>query len=176
MNNSKTGRAGIVVLLGIALLVGLAFTATADVDRHDGTIEEVLADIRSRLGLDNGDRIIADQVPEDQLERLGDAVMSEIHPDADVHSWMDEMMGGEGSESLASAHRWMGYQYLADGSSDYTGSGRGRGMMGGMMGFGMMGGNAFLSPRDIAERRYAAGEITRDEYRQLLEDLSRSEQ
>ncbi len=32
---------------------------------------------------------------------------------------------------------------------------------------------AGLSPKEIAQQRYARGEITREQYQQLLEDLSR---
>src|SRR6056297_749630 len=105
--------------------------------------------------------------------------MSEVHPNERVHSWMDRMMGGEGSESLASAHRWMGYRYLTD-SSEY-GYGRGRiGMMGpGMMGRGWSrNGSEFQSipynsPEEVLKQRYARGEINRQEYLQALEDLER---
>ena len=72
------------------------------------------------------------------------STMSEVHPNERVHSWMDRMMGGEGSESLPSAHRWMGYRYLTDDSAYGYGWGR----------MGMMG-----------------GEISRDEYERLKVEL-----
>jgi hypothetical protein len=86
---------------------------------------------------------------------------------------MDGMMGGEGSQSLASAHRWMGYRYLTDGSEyDYRG-----GRMG-MMGPGMMGGSnygsiPYNSPEEVLKQRYARGEINREEYLQAIEDVER---
>jgi hypothetical protein len=176
--------------LTILLLISTAITGLvfADADGHGRSVTEVLDEIRAELGIDEGKRIPPDAVSPALLEELGDAVMAEIHPDPEVHAWMDQMMGGEGSESLASAHRWMGYRYLTGGY------GRGFGMMGGgMMGPGMMGrgmgpwgvmGNpnvdaatngAYDSPEEIAKRRYARGEISREEYLQLMEDLSHSQ-
>ncbi|MFP4705688.1 MAG: SHOCT domain-containing protein [Spirochaetaceae bacterium] len=59
-------------------------------------------------------------------------------------------------------------------------------LLGGMMAPGMMGryglpGNRrwgseterYDSPEEIARRRYAAGEITREEFRRIMEDLER---
>lgn len=172
----------------LLILVAVTGLLWADVDGHSASVPDVLDEIRGELGLDEDERIDPDAVPPELLEELGDAVMGEIHPDPETHEWMDEMMGGEGSESLASAHRWMGYRYLTGGY------GRGLGMMGGgMMGPGMMGrglgrwgmmGNpdvdsgdigAYASPEEIVKRRYARGDISREEYLRLMEDLSAAE-
>ena len=176
----------------LVILITVAAMVSADVDGHGRSIEEVLAEIRDDLGLDEDERIDPDAVPPELLEELGDAVMGEIHSDPETHEWMDEMMGGEGSESLASAHRWMGYRYLTGGYG--RGGMMGFGMMGpgmmrpGMMGrgfgrWGMMGNpdvdpgdiGAYASPEEIVRRRYARGEISREEYLQLMEDLSGEE-
>ena len=174
----------------LSILLVASASLWADADGHSASVSDVLDEIRNDLGLDEEARIDPGAVPPQLLEKLGDAVMAEFHPDAEVHGWMDEMMGGEGSESLASAHRWMGYRYLTGG----YGRGFGPGMMhGGMMGPGMMGrgfgrwglmGNPdvdpsaverYASPEEIAQRRYARGEISRDEYLQLMEDISGEE-
>lgn len=179
----------------LTILITLAGTVWADSDGHNATVDQVMDEIRNELRLRENERIDPDTVPPALLEELGDAVMSEIHPDPEVHEWMDQMMGGEGSESLASAHRWMGYRYLTGGYAGGNGwrSGR-RGMMGhGMMGPGMMGGGfgrwgmmgnpsvapdsigPYASPEEIVKQRYARGEISREEYLRILEDLSREE-
>jgi hypothetical protein len=201
----------------VALLVVAVQAAATESGHHDLTIEEAVSQIRSELGLADEERIDPDAVPAPLLEQLGDAVMADMAGSEAHHEWMDTMMGGEGSESLASTHRWMGYRYLTGGYGPYgpgpgpdgrwgddqrrgwsagpgggfgMHGGWGRGHRGGMMGPGMMGrwgmmGNPqwgrqppaaqYESPEEIARRRYAAGEITREEYRRIMEELERTD-
>lgn len=171
----------VIILTLVLLLVAFVAWSLSDTqsDKHSVSLEQVINEIRNKMGLSAEEPIDPNAVSEPLLEELGDAVMSEAHPNERVHSWMDRMMGGEGSESLASAHRWMGYRYLTEGS-EY---GYGRGRMG-MMGPGMMGrgwsrnGSAaqsipYNSPEQVLKQRYAGGEISREEYLQAIEDLER---
>ncbi len=88
------------------------------------------------------------QLSESQLEIIGDYYMEQMHP-GQAHEAMEEMMGGEGSESLKLMHISMGKRLYC---KDYTGAANygmmGSGMMGmmnggmiGMMGSQMMGAN-----------------------------------
>jgi len=90
------------------------------------------------------------ELSESQLEAMGDYYMEQMHP-GEAHEVMDEMMGGEGSESLKQMHIAMAKRiYCNDisGMAQYgmMGMMMGQGMMGygknyggGMMGYGMMG-------------------------------------
>jgi uncharacterized membrane protein len=92
------------------------------------------------------------ELTEDQLEHIGDYYMEQMHP-GEAHETMDEMMGGEGSESLRQMHIAIAKrQYCNDisGMTDYgmggmmmsqgrTGSGFGSGMMGSGFGTGIIG-------------------------------------
>ena len=176
-------RIGIVaVLVAVALTATIAWADSDDMDSkdmHSATVEDVLAEIRNDLGLGAEDKIDPMKVPSEFLETLGDAVMGLMAGGDEQHEWMDRMMGGEGSESLTSAHQWMGYRYLSGGYT--TGSGfdsmMGSGMMGGMMmggtgnAGGFFGAVPYDSPEEIAKKRYAAGEISRQQYLQIIEDL-----
>ena len=123
------------------LLVAVAYL-NADSDRegeHGKPLDLILEEIRAEQGLGPEEAIDPRKVSNEELEELGEAVMSVMIPDAQQHELMDQMMGGEGSRSLARMHRRMGYNYLAGGGFGMHGMfGGRRGFRGGMMGHGMM--------------------------------------
>lgn len=114
----------------------------ADTDHDDLSVDKVIEEIMQSQGVSNEKDIDINKVSSELLEKLGDAVMEETHPGA-AHEFMDNMMGGEGSETLKQAHINMGYNYLL---SITEGRDRGWGMMGSynMMGAGMMGGYGMM--------------------------------
>ncbi len=114
-------------MLIVVILLTINFTINAD-GNHDKTINQVIKEIRETLNLKEKDKIDPGKVPDNLLEELGEAVMSERHPNEREHEWMDEMMGGEGSISLKAMHRAMGYRYL-DGDYNYGNTSRGRNFM-----------------------------------------------
>jgi hypothetical protein len=131
-NNSKQNNLAFLIfpltLLFMAILLSsLVYADGLSEDEHEKSIETVLQEIRWKYGMRRDEVINPRKVSDADLEELGEAVMNVIFPDPQQHEIMDEMMGGEGSRSLARMHRRMGYNYL---------SGRGYGMMGGMIGGG----------------------------------------
>jgi len=66
------------------------------------------------------------ELSQDQLEKIGDYVMEQMAPGA-AHTQMEQMMGGEGSESLRQAHIFLARRW-------YCGDAAGFGMMGMMNG------------------------------------------
>lgn len=109
----------------LSIFLGGFFALADSDDQHGRELEVVLQEIREQQRLGPEDAINPRKVSDEDLEEVGEAVMSIMHPDPQQHQIMDDMMGGEGSRRLARIHRRMGYNYLA---------GRGYGMMGGMMG------------------------------------------
>ncbi len=76
------------------------------------------------------------QLTDQQLEKIGDYYMEQMHP-GDQHTAMENMMGGEGSDAVKQAHIGLAKRFYC---GDQTAT------MGGMMGGGMMnmmGGNNF---------------------------------
>ncbi|HIH38632.1 hypothetical protein J4460_01515 [Candidatus Woesearchaeota archaeon] len=90
-------------------------------------------------------RTSCENLSDDQLEMIGEYYMEQMHP-GDAHERMDEMMGGEGSETLRIMHIRMA-KALYCGESQMMGSGMMGMMMNGMMGSGMMasGGNNMMN-------------------------------
>jgi len=190
------------------LLLLLSLPLFSDENSHGKSIEQVFELIRDEQNVASNKDINPEKVSDDLLEEFGEAVMSLMHPDERQHEWMDNMMGGEGSASLRSAHIMMGYNYLTGGNS-FTG----RGMMGngwmmpmmgspysrdwGMHSFFLNPGNiamfigiiivigaviAFLiflnnkkadsqNPIDILKIRLAKGEITKDVFNELKQNI-----
>lgn len=208
----------IAIIISACSMLVFAYAESEVQDVHGKPVEVVLAQIRASQGLGKNDRIDPDRLSDEQLEELGEAVMSVMHPDPRQHEWMDNMMGGEGSTTLSAMHRIIGYNYLR---GNYGGGGMGSGMMGpGMMGPGMMSGpsafdpwqrgygmmntgygNVFIwiifliliaviiylivqtrtkritaplgeTPLDILSRRYAKGEITKDDFERMKKDIT----
>ena len=86
--------------------------------------------------IDSG--ISCDKLTDEQLEAMGDYYMEQMHP-GEAHEIMDNMMGGEGSESLKQVHINMAKRLYCN-ENVYIGYGMmGGGMMNMMMGSGMMG-------------------------------------
>jgi len=108
-------------------------------DSHGEALPAVLEEILQAHGWEQTSQVDCDQVSDGEWVGLGEAVMSNIHPNEEQHEAMDRMMGGEGSESLRQAHQYMGQNYLGCNTGEpWSGTMMGRGMSG-IKGGGMMG-------------------------------------
>jgi putative membrane protein len=126
--------------LAIALLCAVPLLLTQPARAEESTsptLESVLKDVRASQGLSEDETINCHEVTNEQMERLGEALMDIVYPNRDEHALMDRMMGGDDSASLALMHRMMGARYLGCYSGDIRGPAiPGMGVMGGMMGYG----------------------------------------
>jgi len=170
----------------VLLFLTAVFAQSSDDEKRSADVNQILGRIRAELHLGPKGQIDPNKVPEALMTSLGDAVMDLMVPNQAQHEYMDQMMGGEGSTSLESMHRWIAYRYLTGGYGRgvYGYGMMGTGMMrGGTMGYrngywGMMGNpdvpygaTPYQSPEQIAKQRYAAGKITREQYLQIIKDL-----
>lgn len=92
-------------------------TNAAKAEEHTMSVDQAVQAILNDQGVKAVDKLDLSKITDDQWEVLGDAVMEQIHP-GDAHEAMDEMMGGEGSESLRQMHINMGRAYLGYGSTN----------------------------------------------------------
>ena len=114
----------ILVILLLSIVVVLAQ------ESHDSEIEEGKKLVESKMS--------CDKLSNEQLEAIGDYYMEQMHP-GEAHEIMDNMMGGEGSESLKQVHINMARRIYCN-ENIYIGYGMmGSGGMMNMMGRGMMG-------------------------------------
>ena len=89
--------------------------------------------------------VACEDLSDDEFEHLGDYYMEQMHP-GEAHVRMDQMMGGEDSESLRNMHISMGKKFYCNNDEDYSGGGmmesgmmNNKMMSNGMMSGGMMG-------------------------------------
>jgi len=114
----------ILVILLLSIVVVLAQ------ESHDSEIEEGKKLVESKMS--------CDKLSNEQLEAIGDYYMEQMHP-GEAHEIMDNMMGGEGSESLKQVHINMAKRLYCN-DNVYIGYGMmGPGGMMNMMSRGMMG-------------------------------------
>ena len=78
------------ILIFSMLLLGVSL-----VSAHEHDFDE------TKQIIDSG--ISCDKLTDEQLESVGDYYMEQMHP-GEAHEMMDQMMGGEGSESLKQVH------------------------------------------------------------------------
>jgi|SRR3989344_2171146 len=136
----KITFAGLVGILAFMLAIGF-------VSAQEENFNEAKKLVDSGVGCEN--------LNEEQLEIIGDYYMEMMHP-GEAHEWMDERMGGEGSESLRLAHINMARRFYCNEYNAYGGMMGGYGMMGsgmrgygssnmmGYSGYGMMGSGSYL--------------------------------
>jgi len=118
----------------IAILLSLGFVPAAMADTgHDVSVSDALQGILTAQNVSDISKADCGQVSDKQFEVLGDASMANMHAEEE-HELMDQMMGGEGSDSLQAMHIRMGQGYLGC----YSGSGV---MSGGMMSGGRISGS-----------------------------------
>ena len=132
-----------------AAFIALPYLSLAD---NNSSVTDTLNEIKQSQNVSQNQDIQCGKVTDDQFEKLGDAVEDVMHPNEQQQNLMDQMMGGEGSNSLKAAHIVMGQRYLGCVAAvGYSGMMGGYGMMGsygtsaanGYNGYygGMMGGN-----------------------------------
>ena len=117
----------IIFIAIIILLMNLSL-----VSAHEHDFDETKQLIDSGIG--------CDKLTGKQLESIGDYYMEQMHP-GEAHEMMDQMMGGEGSESLRQVHINMAKRLYCN---EDVGGMMGGGMMNMMMGGNMMGSGGMM--------------------------------
>ena len=109
------------------LIFGMLLLSVSLVFAHEHDFNE------TKQIIDSG--ISCDKLTDEQLESIGDYYMEQMHP-GEAHKMMDQMMGGEGSESLRQVHINMAKRLYCN---EDIGGMMGGGMMNMIMGNNMMG-------------------------------------
>ena len=109
------------------LIFGMLLLSVSLVFAHEHDFNETKQIINSGIS--------CDKLTDEQLESIGDYYMEQMHP-GEAHKMMDQMMGGEGSESLRQVHINMAKRLYCN---EDIGGMMGGGMMNIMMGNNMMG-------------------------------------
>ncbi len=126
MENESKAAIPVLAVAALAVLLALFALPLAGAYAYEGNFtKEALAIIAANVSCGS--------ITEAQLETLGEYYKELMHPGA-AHEAMDQMMGGEGSESLRQAHVGMGRAFHCGASGSF------RGMMGLGYRMGMMGG------------------------------------
>ncbi len=86
-------------------------TGTTTQFTQDANISAALQDIYKNQNVSSQSQLDCAKVGDVQFEKLGDAYMEAVHP-GQAHTYMEQMMGGEGSATLKTAHVNMGRAYL----------------------------------------------------------------
>lgn len=130
------------IILTLMFFLGLGLVSFPTLllaeNNHDKTVDEIINDIKANQSVNDVAQLNCEKISAEKFKELGDSVMALMLPNEQEHAFMDQMMGGEKSESLEAMHYAMGKQYLGCWQSGYQFM---PAMLGGMgMGGSMMGG------------------------------------
>lgn len=76
------------------------------------TLDKAVQDVLKIQNVSSKDQLDCSKITDVQFEKVGDAWMGVRAGTEDVHNRMEQMMGGEGSNTLKQAHIQMGKTYL----------------------------------------------------------------
>lgn len=89
-----------------------ASTSSRTEQQNQKTLDTMVNNLLKSQNVSSVNQLDCQKVSNDQLEKLGDAWMDVVIPNESEHQAMDNMMGGEGSQSLTNAHIGMAENYL----------------------------------------------------------------
>ena len=178
-----------VLLSLILLIIGLGLLLNLSLVSSHGDFAE------TKQLIDSG--ISCDKLTDEELETMGDYYMEQMHP-GEAHEIMDNMMGGEGSESLKQVHINMAKRLYCN-ENIYIGygmmsSGGMMNMMNNFIGYEMMSGRTGYggiffgwiiwliykfarkgkeseTPISILQKRYAKGEINKKQFEKMKKEI-----
>lgn len=113
-------------------------------DGDPTNLNNAVADILKSQNITDIKNVNCAKVTDDQLEKLGDGWMDARLGEGQAHENMDNMMGGEGSQTLTSMHEQMGRNYLGCSGSFQNSNSNWGGMMNGSYGYNGMMGNYYM--------------------------------
>ena len=177
--------------ISIIVIFSMLLLSVSLVSAHEHDFDETKQLIDSGIG--------CDKLTDEQLESIGDYYMEQMHP-GEAHEMMDQMMGGEGSESLRQVHINMAKRLYCN---EDIGGMMGGGMMNMIMGnypayYGyynfwnvlwmvfLIGAIALIvwliykftkkgkeseTPINILQKRYAKGEINKKQFDEMKKEL-----
>lgn len=109
---NKLEKILIAILVGFFIFLFGISSLTHATEEEGASLNDLVVKILQKQKVNKVSDLDCSKISEKDLEELGEAVMSKMHPDKRVHEFMDRMMGGEGSESLRNAHIMMAKRFL----------------------------------------------------------------
>lgn len=87
-------------------------TTASQEAQNQQSLQTMVQDLLQSQHVSSVAQLDCSKIPDTTLEKLGDSWMDVMHPNEQTHEAMDNMMGGEGSDSLAQSHIQMAKNYL----------------------------------------------------------------
>lgn len=98
--------------LFLALFIMTSFVGVNALEGSMRSVDEIVSEIKTDLGITINDTIDVNLVDETLLEELGDSVMEVYIGNSEQHEILDEYYGGDDSETLSALHIQIGEDYL----------------------------------------------------------------